>query len=256
MYFRDRPLLVDGLDSRLVVRRELLEDRVVTAVSGGRNALVLGEPGSGKSTLLRIVAEVLRQRGDPFVLVNAAVAEDTLDLLRLVDDAMDGIRPGPVRKTMPEDASYSARLLDAARRLMREEPIVVLLDGLDESQTAFDLFGRLRDELWSTTNPWVVAVRTRDSAVLRTPPVDAFWSVVIEISPFSDAEIEALLMRGLDPAERQVVRERLQKVEGFPRAIIRDVEAALAGGKALSRVSRHSATSNERIGSVAVRRWP
>lgn len=74
--------------------------------------------------------------------------------------------------------------------------MAILVDGLIDSDVGYDLFGRLRDELWSSGHSWAVAVRPRDSAALRTPPADAFWSTVVEIPALTTEETERLLHLG------------------------------------------------------------
>lgn len=229
MRFRDRPLLVDGLDADLYLERPNLEQSLLLPLLEGRNVLLLGDAGSGKSTLLRRVAGVLEDRGRPTVLVNAAPAADTGDLLEIIDVALEQ-RVGITGR--PEDAENSrssARLLAGARRLGRRDSVAVLVDGLIDPDIGYDLFGRLRDELWELGHVWVVAVRPRDSAALRTPPADAFWGSIVEISPLDHEQTERLLRLGLDSAEYQEV-DRHRGIAGeHPRALIRAAQAALDG---------------------------
>ena len=222
MRFRDRPLLVDGLDARLYLDRPELEKRIVEPMLAGRNVLLLGEPGSGKSTLLRKAASLLRARGHDAVIVNGALASDATGLLELVDDAVPG---GPAT---PQRAASSG-LLNAARRLRRPAPVAIMLDGLIDPEIGYDVFGRLRDELWELGHPWAVAVRPRDSGILRSPPADAFWSHVVEIPPLDHGETERLLRLGLDEAEYQTVARDRAIADAHPRSVIRDAQALIAG---------------------------
>jgi hypothetical protein len=225
MRFRDRPLLVDGLDARLYLGRPELERRVVEALLSDRNVLLLGDAGSGKSTLLRKAASVLRTRGRDAVLVNAALARDATQLLELVDDAMpDGSARAPQRPG-------SSGLLNAARRLQRPSPVAILLDGLSDAEIGYDLFGRLRDELWELGHPWGVAVRPRDSGALRSPPADAFWSDIVEIPPLDAVQTERLLRLGLDEEEYQTVLRGRTIAGTHPRSVIREVQQLLAGDR-------------------------
>jgi len=223
MRFRDRPLLVDGLDAGLYLDRLELERRVVEPLLSDRNVLLLGDAGSGKSTLLRKAASVLRTRGHDAVLVNAALARDTTGLLELVDDAMpNGSARAPQR-------AGSSGLLNAARRLQRPFPVALLLDGLSDAEIGYDMFGRLRDELWELGHPWGIAVRPRDSGALRSPPADAFWSDVVEIPPLDHAQTERLLRLGLDEAEYQTVQRSCTIAGAHPRSVIREAQGLIAG---------------------------
>jgi len=56
-------------------------------------------------------------------------------------------------------------LLASVRRLRREETVAILVDGLIDASVGYDVFGRLRDELWALGHVWAVAVRPRDSGV-------------------------------------------------------------------------------------------
>jgi len=223
MRFRDRPLLVDGLDAGLYLDRPDLERRLVEPLLSDRNVLVLGDAGSGKSTLLRKAASVLRSRGHDAVLVNGALARDMTELLELVDDAMPDGSP-----RAPQPAGSSG-LLNAARRLGRPFPVAILLDGLSDAEIGYDMFGRLRDELWELGHPWGVAARPRDSGALRTPPADAFWSDVIEIPALDHGQTERLLRLGLDEGEYETVQRSRTIAGAHPRSVIREVQGLLEG---------------------------
>lgn len=84
-----------------------------------------------------------------------------------------------------ETVPRAVQLLYEVRRLATPEPVVIIVDGLTDSGIAHDWFGRLRDELWELGHTWVLAARPVDSAAFRTPPADAFWSVVLELGPLT-----------------------------------------------------------------------
>jgi energy-coupling factor transporter ATP-binding protein EcfA2 len=221
MRFRDRPLLVDGLDAGLYLERPELERRLVESLAGGGNVLLLGEAGSGKSTLLRRAAGLLAGSERPAVSVNAGLAGDAAGLLELVADAL-----GPAA----EDGGGGAGLLRAVRRLRRDAPAAIMVDGLIDPDVGYDVFGRLRDELWDLGHAWAVAVRPRDSAALRTPPADAFWSSVVEIPPLEADEVARLLRLGLRPEELRRVEGGPAVAPAHPRQVIRAARAALDPG--------------------------
>lgn len=223
MRFRDRPLLVDGLDEALYLERPDLERRLLSPLAQDRNVLLLGEAGAGKSTLLRKAVMALEGMGHPAVLVNAAVVDDARELLGLIDAALDErLDEGALRKD-----PIGRGLLADVRRLERSVPVAILVDNLLDPEIGYDLFGRLRDELWALEHAWTVAMRPRDSATLRTPPADAFWGAIMEIAPLSYEETEDLLRLGLDDDEyRQVERDR-SIAGGHPRSVIRDAQALL-----------------------------
>ncbi|MEA2300857.1 MAG: hypothetical protein QOE44_1392 [Solirubrobacteraceae bacterium] len=238
MRFRDRPLLVDGLDAGLYLERPELEHRLVEALGRGGNVLLLGEAGSGKSTLLRRVAGMLARSDRPAVSVNASLADDAAGLLELVRWALadsGGAGAGPADGG-GAGAGAGAGLLRAVRSLPRDPPAVILVDGLIDPEVAYDVFGRLRDELWGLDHAWAIAVRPRDSAALRKPPADAFWGTIVEIPPLDAGEVARLLRLGLDPDELGRVEAdpvRRPAADAHPRQVIRAARAALdPGGEA------------------------
>jgi energy-coupling factor transporter ATP-binding protein EcfA2 len=227
MRFRDRPLLVDGLDTALYVARPDLERRLLAPLLQDRNVLLLGEAGSGKSTLLRKSIAVLESQDRPAVPVSAALARDAHELLSLVDVALRERLGDREQDRAAVPISSGRGLLADVRRLPRSVPAVILVDGLLDPEVGYDVFGRLRDELWALGHAWALAIRPRDSATLRTPPADAFWGAVVEIPPLNHEETERLLRLGLDDHEyHQVDRDR--SIAGaHPRSVIRDAQALL-----------------------------
>ena len=105
--------------------------------------------------------------------------------------------------------------------------MAILVDGLLDGDVAYDLFGRLRDELWELGHVWLVAARPRDSGQMRTPPADAFWGTVVEIPPLSTSEVEELLCLGLDDDEQRLVFDSAAEwmaAELDPRDVIRSAQ--------------------------------
>lgn len=236
MLFRDRPLLPSSLDRDLYVARPTLEKALLGPLGQNRNVLLLGEAGSGKTTLMRRIAEELEEEGKQTVWVNAALAETAGDLLAMIAAEFP---EDPSAAATDESAEGNAGLLALTRSLADRRPAVILVDGLSDAEVGFDLFGRLRDELWATGHSWLVAVRRKDSGALRTPPAEAFWATVVEIPPLDEKEVSEFLRRGLDEDELHRLEHEIRKVpvEGFhPRLLIREVESALEqepGGEGL-----------------------
>ena len=217
-----------------------------------RNVLVVGEAGSGKTTALNWLEGRLRGREERVARVNAlAVATSTIELLEAVAWALAdelGDHPtaqraltGPV--AAPGASTQSAGLVRRVRRLRTPERVYVLLDGLMDRTMAFELFGRLRDELWALNLVWVVTVRPQDAGALRRAPADAFFGLVVDLSRLTEAETGELLEALLEPDElsRASVLLSEHTTEGgeIIRPLLRAVEEALEGnGEPTSRAER------------------
>lgn len=225
MLFRDRPLDPGRLDGGLYAPRPHLESALLRPLRQGRNVLLVGDVGSGKTTLMRQMKTELESEGRRTAWINAALADGPEDLLIAIDAELgDGSRSP---QGLLEGPTPRSHLLSLSRALTGHPPAVILLDGLSQTSLGFDLFGRLRDELWAAGHTWLVALRPQDAAALRTPPAEAFWSAVVEIPPLNKAEVAEFLKRGLDPAERRRL-ERDGPIGGLhPRLLIREVEKAL-----------------------------
>lgn len=223
MLFRDRPLL-PSVDGGLYIARPSLEAALLGPLLQGRNVLLLGEPGSGKTTLMRRVVAGLEEQDCRTLWINGALAETAEDFLTmLVEGSEDRGLP-----TIGAE-SANARLLKLTQRLAALPATVIIVDNLSDSVAAFDLFGRLRDELWSAGHTWLAAARPKDSGALRSPPAEAFWSAVVEIPTLDEMEVAAFLQRGLSAPERKRLRQ--VPLSGYhPRLLIRELQGALEEG--------------------------
>jgi predicted transcriptional regulator len=236
MLLRDRPLLQDRIDAAIYLPRPKLEEPLIRAVSQERNALLVGPPGSGKTTLLRKVEAKLDESGRRTVWINAALVDDAESLLDEVDQALRY----PDKESVPLPSPRPPGLLSAIRSVATHQPSVIIIDGLLDEDIGFDLFGRLRDELWAARHVWLVAVPPTVSATLRTPPAGAFWSKVVEIPPLEPTEVRDLLKRGLDGKEWHRMKGISPPSELHVRSVIREVERILEG----------DAGSDQRMGAL------
>jgi predicted transcriptional regulator len=225
MRLRDRPLNPDDLDRPIYVERPALEDEIAKPLRQNRNVLLIGRAGSGKTTVMRQMQAQLEAEGIRTAWVNAALAHGTEELLEMADAALgqDGESPPVLAGTTP-----ASRLLALTRAIGTRPPATILLDGLDEARLGFDLFGRLRDELWATGHAWLVSGRPPAAVKLRTPPAEAFWGAAVEIPPLSPEEVDQFVEVGLNPEERSRLRPDLELFGQTPRLLIREFEAALA----------------------------
>jgi hypothetical protein len=250
MLLRERPLLADGIDAAVYAPRTV-GGPLLDAALAERNTLLLGEAGSGKTTLLRWLRARLRDSGRRCAFVNASVANDVSSLADLVaaglEDAWGPDSP-PLEpaSTSGETVPRAVRLLQEVRRLRTPEPVVVLVDGLGRSAVAHDWFGRLRDEVWALGHTWVVAARPVDAAPFRTPPADAFWSLVLEVPRLSVEERDAMLERGLEPEERTLVGGAKLPPNPTPRELVSLLREVLARSNGASPPAEFEAWSQQR----------
>lgn len=226
MLLKDRPLLQDRIDAPVFLARPRLEDPLIRALEQGRNALVVGAWGSGKTTLMRRVQACLTQGGQRTLWINAGLAEDVEGLLDQIEDELRGLDHNEGCDEAPEPG---AGLLGLAQSLSAHPSTAIFLDGLRNEEIGFDLFGRVRDELWAAGHAWLVAVTPQESARLRTPPADAFWASVVDIPPLGPAEVKELLLKGLDPEEQEKVRPSSPIAGVHPRELIREIGRILEG---------------------------
>lgn len=224
MRLRNRPLLVNGLDDNLYVARQAVERTLRDALEGERNVLIFGERRVGKTTLVRKVVSDLP--GDrPAVTVDGSLAGTPAGLLRLIARAL-GTPPDQV--TAADAGSDVLDLLDAIDRLPRRPGTVIVIDGPLDAEIAYTIFGRLRDQLWTLPNTWVVTATPDEIGALRTPPADAFWSLVLELGPMDEREIDELLDRGLDDVERATISDHPERPSrATPGEVVRWAQSVL-----------------------------
>lgn len=135
------------------------------------NTVVTGSAAGG------VLAPVLRaaERCPVDVAVVDATAcrtdVDVIDrLARTVSAARvtAGRRPG-------ELMSPGSALTAEIARLTVDEPVTVVVHGLDDPDLALDVFGGLRDELWSTRLCFVVVCSGAVASALGRPPCAAMF---------------------------------------------------------------------------------
>jgi energy-coupling factor transporter ATP-binding protein EcfA2 len=223
MPLRDRPLLVGGVDRDLYVPRPELEHSLLQSVEAGRNVLLIGPPGSGKSTTLRKLAVDLRARGRRGVLVLASPASTSEELLAMIGRETYSLgveAPGDVLRTeLPGSRGHEVplvNLIETVRKLGLDEEAVIMLDGPLSAEIVYELFGRLREELWALPHQWVLALRTEQSAPARKAPADAFFPQLVEIPSLQPSEIRDLLGRALSNEELLAVWAELEHHDIYP----------------------------------------
>jgi hypothetical protein len=221
-----RPLLDTAPDAQLFVNREPELKRVLQAATSDLNAVVLGDRGIGKTSLIRQAAYQLRQRGQPAHVVDAALAESAEGVLYAIEAALGAepqtseVMQAAIGRLGRPRRAPGSEAVDVIGRLGDVEPTILMLDNLPSPKVAHDLFGRLRDELWTLRHTWVVTADRSDARTILAPPADAFFAVRIELLPLAEHAAEDLLERRLSYGDRALASQLGQSGEGNPRKLL------------------------------------
>lgn len=225
-----RPLVDTPLDQVLFVDRVEELRRTLASLDRRSNVLVTGAPGIGKTSLLRRIERDLRGRGYQPTFVDAAPAssvEDLVDLIRWRLGNTPVVAPVATvaRQLTGEDAVGEAAKLTRLLATLAEgigptERRVLLIDEPPSGEIGHALFGRLRDELWQLPFLWVVASDEHQRAALTRPPADAFFPVVIEVSPLDVKDSLELLQKRLEGVQVAGLDQIVEIGQGSPRRLL------------------------------------
>lgn len=191
-------------------------------ISGG-NVLAIGPAGAGKTTSLHKLAMDLRERNFAVCVVNGALVDTAAQLMELVVKGFD-LEPTAVRKDEGTTLAAVARL--------RAAPVggCVLIDGPLTTVVARELFGRLRDELWSLELRWALTSTEAAAMVVRVPPANAFWDRVIKLPLLTTAEAVEVIRAGLSSDEfDELTHSGWQPPRSWPRHVVREVRDRFEG---------------------------
>jgi hypothetical protein len=262
MFLSGRPLLANPADAQYLVPRPEA-DAIVRYAAAHLNSLLLAQRGMGKTTVLRHVATRMPSESSRApVYLDGRRLPGAVTVLRAVRDAVQG-----ARDPMTQGFEDTARLMqpmpvelrsDEALRLVRDlrdtakaQGACILLDDPDP-ETAHQLFGRLRDELWETGIVWVVAADIARRQEYLTPPADAFFERVLELQPLTEAQQHDLIRRRLAPAD-DIGLTRVTTESGSPRALLSALREAVTtdGVEAtLARRAERQLLAEKRIGPL------
>ncbi len=231
MNWSGRPLLDNDADAELFTDRETEREQVDAAVRHGLNVAVIGPSGSGTTSLVRQLQRQWRRSDLRCVFVDGRSAGLATGVLQAVLtglglDRTDDVRTGIDRLRTVEDRP------------------VVILDGLPDPAQTHQLFGRLRDELWTTPLRWVVTARDDERAALLLPPANAFFERVVTLPELN-----------LDAA-RLLLKSRAATAGELPGPLLDEVVTA-AGSRqprALLDTARTALARPELVGSLAAMR--
>jgi energy-coupling factor transporter ATP-binding protein EcfA2 len=228
-----RPLLDTAADQRLLVLEEESLAKIEFDARRGRNTLLLAPRGSGKTTFLNALLYRAQQKGEQAALVSGAAAKDARDLLQQIT-----IRLGlPQPETMPNDAqSVILRLAEALGPPDKHNAhhLVLVDEFVGNTWMAYELFGRLREELWRLPLSWVVAANSGDREDYLRPPCDAFFSVVTTMNPLAPKEAQQLLRRRFpNQLDARTQKELATLSEGSPVRLVSLASRVVEDGESI-----------------------
>lgn len=269
----NRPLYDTAADARYFLPHDGWQSLFRWAHQG-YNTLLTGPTGSGKTTTLRQLQRRLREDGTRVSFVDATLTEGVGHLIALIGDALVG---------QPGAADLLAKRFDRLRHAVagappgtittalheivegwgEADPQVVLLDAGGGGEAVYDLFGRLRDELWQLELIWVVAVTDADAATVLRPPADAFFDQRLRLDQWPTERLQELLeTRGVSHADaariapagegnprRALTAAREVSSSGFDRHLAQRARLDAAG--ALSESHREAQLAVEELGAVS-----
>ena len=225
MRFKDGPLAQAGPDAALYVERSF-EHELLEMTLNGANILVNGSRGSGKTTSLRKLAADLRENGRHVAIVNAAPARGVSQLVELITDALElPMLPPDERLVSPV-----VELVRAVRHLELAPTSTIIVLDADDIDALFELFGRLREEVWALDHQWVIEADSVQSNTLNQPPASGFFRSVFTVGELNEEEISQLLHQGLDGNElTTVLDDAVLPIREFPREVIQFARGTIDG---------------------------
>ena len=237
LVLQGRPLLATAADARLFVNRAEELAQLERSVRRGFNVALYGDRGVGKSSLLHHL-EYREREARRVAFVDAGGVEDISMLVQRVAVALGG-RPsldqaalartnvalGLAAGSTPGDAS--SWLAEQVRAFGDIAPTVILVDASAAPEAAYDLFGRLRDELWQLDHRWIVSVDTDDWHLLNRPPADAFFDITIEVPPFDESLLIDLLTLREPELDEHELAQVVMGSDGNPRLALELVRQTL-----------------------------
>lgn len=255
MELSGRPLFDNPVDAALFVDREEAT-RLEANSRDGVNTLLLGGRGIGKTSLMRYVLYRLRESSFPAVGVDAAPAEDVLDLLKLVTAALGRIRLAERRIDLVTAAGLGeiGAVLHELRALRAEAEsdgirTAILIDLPSGNRAMHRLFGSFRDELWQLPFTWIVVAPPELRQELLTPPADAFFEDVLELAPLTSVQQDELIRLRLEPGEQTPWRLRSEGEEN-PRRLLEIVRESVRNGEPLDRRLDAFAERGQEVGRL------
>jgi hypothetical protein len=221
--------------------------------------LVLGPRRSGRTSFLKHLDYQLRtEANQAHVFIEGGLSDDARAFLSLLTFRLLGDRSISAGEALTRSARAAVdvfggvptinlatprheteemlALYAGVRAAASEKPgCIVLVDEMTSPELTHTIFGRFRDETWNLPLRWVVAGDTDARATYLAPPADAFFEVVVELSPLSDEAAEELLQRraGGELLPPELVRAAVELAGGNPDRLLSAARSLLIDGVSL-----------------------
>ena len=236
-----RPLSGSELDQELFVGRVAELTKLRRAMDLRFNVLLLGERGMGATSLIHhcsaLIHDDLIHDEEPPILrcliVDGGAAKDIRELVTAIRQVLgrchgsleSSIARGLHSQRLQQD-TYSnpiTELRDLAYAVQGHNfgvDSTIIIDNMNDTKLAHNLFGRQRDDLWEVPFRWVVCGRLSRRTEYLTPPADAFFDTELILEPLDDSVAKSLLEARIDSSNSSDA-EKAEKIRSHLHEIVR-----------------------------------
>ena len=232
-----RPLSGSELDQELFVGRVAELARLRQAMDMGFNVLLLGERGIGVTSLVHHCSALIHDEEPPppfrCHIVDGGAARDIRELVTAIRQVLESGKS--LLEHSIAQGLYSTRLYQGTYSNpiteLREQAYAtrdqnfgfdptIIIDNMNDTKLAHDLFGRQRDDLWEIPFKWVICGRLSRRTEYLTPPADAFFDTELILEPLDDSVAKSLLEARINSTNSTDV-ENAEKIRSHLYQIIR-----------------------------------
>jgi hypothetical protein len=223
-----RPLLANASDQALFVGRGVETERTERALRQGWNVLLTGERGVGRTTFLNHLARRSADEEVPYwmLIASGAGVQEPLELIRLLLRWLAPAQGLADESTVRDGLNVLQRAYESTNTFEGKRLILVVDDITSEAGN--QLFGALRDDMWTTNIQWIVSAASSDAPELLRAPADAFFETKVDLHPLDFAGAVELVRRRVDTIPRERLRQIADLADGNPRRLlelVRDSES-------------------------------